>query len=219
MTRDDLIGILAGTIAATVSTIMCAACLVGMHVGTAQAEQPDVLEASEQPFEPPAEPEPEPCGLTVDQAPEEAWEEPAYCETQYAEPTYAEPAYVEPAYYEPEPTYYEPAYAEPAPTYYEPVVSADPSEVDLKTAGVVYDGDTRYTWYGQGTLPGGGLTELNNNGRTVDERGFVTDGDGYIAVASSDLPKGTHVDTPWGEAVVYDTGCATGTIDVYTDWG
>ena len=90
----------------------------------------------------------------------------------------------------------------------------------LRSAGVMYDDDgTRYTWYGQNTLPGGGLDALNSNGRHVGEGGVVMDGDGFMAVASSDHPIGTVLETPFGQAKVYDTGCASGTIDVYTDWG
>ena len=112
--------------------------------------------------------------------------------------------------------------------YYEPSEptssSSNYSQTDgydyyFKSMGVIYDDNgTRYTWYSQNVLPGGGLTELNNNGRHVNEQGYVCDGDGYIAVASSDYPKGTIVETPFGTAKVYDTGCASGTIDVYTDF-
>ena len=101
------------------------------------------------------------------------------------------------------------------PVYYAPSYSGEAS--DFMRQGVVYDGDTRYTWYSQRILAGGGLTELNNNGRHVED-GFVKDGDGYIAVASSDYEKGTIVDTPFGQGKVYDSGCASGTIDVYTDF-
>ena len=91
------------------------------------------------------------------------------------------------------------------------------SDNDFKSQGVIYENDTRYTWYSQNVLPGGGLTELNENGRHVED-GFVKDGDGYIAVASSDYEIGTVVETPFGEGKVYDTGCASGTIDIYTDF-
>lgn len=91
---------------------------------------------------------------------------------------------------------------------------------DLQRDGVVYGDDgTRYTWYSERVLPGGGLDELNSNGRAVNGDGYVVDGDGYIAVASSDHEQGTVLDTPWGEAKVYDTGCDSGTVDVYTNWG
>lgn len=107
--------------------------------------------------------------------------------------------------------YYEPVYYEE--TYYEPAYSGG---TDLQTDGVVYGDDgTRYTWYSQNVLPGGGL---DIPGRSVSEEGYVTDGDGNIAVASSDYAYGTELETPWGSAIVYDTGCASGTVDVYTAW-
>lgn len=108
--------------------------------------------------------------------------------------------------------------------YYEPVYYSAPydtsdgiSAAEFQWMGVVEEDGVRYTWYSQNVLPGGGLNELNANGRHV-EGGFVVDGDGYIAVASSDYAMGTVVDTPFGEAKVYDTGCASGTIDVYTNF-
>lgn len=136
----------------------------------------------------------------------------AYVDTMAAEPA-PEPAveyvgeYVE--YYEP--TYYEP-------TYWQAVDTSDGINAsEFQFLGVVEDGGVRYTWYSQNVLPGGGLDELNANGRHV-EGGYVVDGDGYIAVASSDYEKGTVIETPFGTAKVYDTGCASGTIDVYTDF-
>lgn len=105
-------------------------------------------------------------------------------------------------------TYTEPTYTQSSSSY----------DSDFKSAGVVHDNGYRYTWYSQNVLPGGGLTELNNNGRHVNSEGFVCDGDGYIAVASSDHAKGTIISTPFGEAKVYDSGCASGTIDVYTNY-
>lgn len=93
-----------------------------------------------------------------------------------------------------------------------PAVGAE----DFQTAGVVYDeAGTRYTWYSEQVLPGGGL---DIPGRYTDEAGFVRDADGNVAVASSDYEKGTAVDTPFGSGVVYDTGCASGTVDIYVGW-
>lgn len=105
--------------------------------------------------------------------------------------------------------------------YWEPGETAtyeygDPG--NFRESGVVYSDGVRYTYYSQNVLPGGGLVELNSNGRHVGDDGFVYDGDGYIAVASSDYEKGTVIDTPWGEAKVYDSGCASGTVDMYTDF-
>ena len=91
------------------------------------------------------------------------------------------------------------------------------SAAEFEWLGVVEEDGVKYTWYSQNVLGGGGLDELNANGRHV-EGGYVVDADGYIAVASSDYEKGTVLDTPFGAAKVYDTGCASGTIDVYTDF-
>ena len=89
---------------------------------------------------------------------------------------------------------------------------------EFQWRGVVEDGEHFYTWYSERVLPGGGLTDLNENGRH-SEGGFVKDGDGYIAVASCDYPKGTVIDTPFGAAKVYDTGyLAEGQVDVYVSF-
>ncbi len=89
------------------------------------------------------------------------------------------------------------------------------SGVLTRSGGVNYYNGHRETWYSQRVLPGGGL---HIPGRHVDDRGIICDGDGYICVASSDYPKGTVVETSLGTAKVYDCGCASGTIDIYTDW-
>ena len=86
--------------------------------------------------------------------------------------------------------------------------------------GVVYDDEHSFTWYSQNTpgYEGGGLIELNENGRHVGEHGFIYDGDGYIAVSSDDYAQGEIVDTPWGQGKVYDSGSGNGNIDIYTDF-
>lgn len=84
---------------------------------------------------------------------------------------------------------------------------------DLMWMGVIYWGDYRWTYYSESVLPGGGL---NIPGRYTDETGFVCDGNGYICLASSDLSYGTIVSTPFGRmGCVYDSGCPSGTLDVY----
>lgn len=103
------------------------------------------------------------------------------------------------------------------PVYYAPSYSND-YDNDFQQQGRISGGEYEYRWYSQRVLPGGGLTELNNNGRHVESDGFIYDGDGYIAVASSDLPQGSVVETPFGYGKVYDNGCASGTIDIYTDF-
>lgn len=58
--------------------------------------------------------------------------------------------------------------------------------------GVVYYNGHRETYYSQKVLPGGGL---NIPGRHVASDGTIRDADGYICVASSDLPWGSIVET------------------------
>ena len=81
--------------------------------------------------------------------------------------------------------------------------------------GAVYFNGHRETYYSQKVLPGYGL---NIPGRHVASDGTVRDENNYICVASSDHPKGTIVETSLGTGKVYDSGCASGTIDIYTDW-
>ena len=143
----------------------------------------------------PAEPEPEPAfSVAVEEQPVESDEPPVGYTVTY--------------------DYWEPADA----VAVEPVGEGGVYEADqLRTQGVIYDGDYRYTWYSQRVLPGGGL-EID--GRHVSDEGYVVDADERIVVASSDLARGTELDVPFGsgKAVVLDTGCASGTIDVYTDF-
>jgi hypothetical protein len=82
--------------------------------------------------------------------------------------------------------------------------------------GVINWDGWRWTWYSESILPGGGL---DIPGRYTDSEGWVRDGNGYICLASSTLPFGTIIDTPFGSnGKIYDAGCAAGTIDVYTNW-
>lgn len=113
------------------------------------------------------------------------------------EQTYSEPVVQE--YVEPEP--------EPAPqqTY------ADNS---FKSDGVWYDSNYRYTWYSSNVLYHYRTPEW-----TAGADGIYRDAEGYVVVASSDLPQGTVVEgTPFGACKVYDSGCASGTLDVYTNF-
>lgn len=89
------------------------------------------------------------------------------------------------------------------------------SGVLTKKKGVNYYNGHRETYYSQKVLPGHGL---KIPGRHVASDGTIRDSDGYICVASSDYPKGTVVKTSLGPGKVYDSGCASGTIDLYTDW-
>ena len=84
-----------------------------------------------------------------------------------------------------------------------------------KSKGVNYFNGHKETWYSQKVLPGGGL---KIPGRHVAKDGTIRDKDNYICVASSDYAKGTIVETSLGTGKVYDCGCASGTIDIYTNW-
>ena len=83
--------------------------------------------------------------------------------------------------------------------------------------GVVYFNGHRETYYSQRVLPGYGL---KIPGRHVASDGTVRDGSNYICVAAnmSEYSKGDIVETSLGTGKVYDSGCAKGTIDIYTDW-
>lgn len=85
----------------------------------------------------------------------------------------------------------------------------------FRSQGVIYENGTRYTWYSQNVLPGGGL---DIPGRHVGEDNLIYDENGYVVVASNDHAQGTVVDTPFGEGRVYDSGCDSGTIDIYTNF-
>jgi len=86
-----------------------------------------------------------------------------------------------------------------------------------KSRGAIYYENHKETYYSQRVLPG---NSLNIPGRHVADDGTIRDGEGYICVAAngSYLAKGSVVKTSLGPAKVYDSGCASGIIDIYTDW-
>jgi len=86
-----------------------------------------------------------------------------------------------------------------------------------RSNGVVYFMGHRETWYSIHE-PGQTVTAREIPGKHIAEDGTIRDEDGYICVASSDLPYYTIVMTSVGIGKVYDCGCSHGTIDVYTDW-
>lgn len=107
--------------------------------------------------------------------------------------------------------------------YIGPVRSYDDRGTGFASSGVINNENGKFTWYSQRDMPGGGLTELNENGRTVNDQGFVVDGDGYIAVALPDqevgnYEKGDVVDTPFGPGKVYDRNKGGTSWDIYTDY-
>lgn len=109
---------------------------------------------------------------------------------------------------EPEPVVEE--YIEPEPEPQPQIINSG----SFKSAGVWYDNNYRYTWYSSNVLYHYRTPEW-----TAGADGIYRDSDGYIVVASSDLPQGTVVEgTPFGACKVYDSGCASGTLDVYTNF-
>lgn len=73
------------------------------------------------------------------------------------------------------------------------------------------------TWYSTNE-PGQTVTAVDIPGKHVAEDGTIRDEDGFICVASSDLPFYSLVMTSVGPGKVYDCGCSSGIIDVYTTW-
>lgn len=127
------------------------------------------------------------------------------------EETYYTPQVEETSYYAPQTTTY--TYtppANPAPTYNAPSSGSGNFQAD----GVWYDENYRYTWYSSNAAYHYRTPEW-----TAGSDGVYRDSEGYVVVASSDHAQGTVIeDTPFGPAKVYDTGCASGTLDVYTNY-
>ncbi|WP_232365366.1 LysM peptidoglycan-binding domain-containing protein [Lentilactobacillus fungorum] len=75
--------------------------------------------------------------------------------------------------------------------------SAIISPADFQSQGVVYQNGKKWTYYTGAAFADG----------TTNHGGY--DADGYLIVAApSDVPFGTHVQTPLGEGVVHDRGTA-----------
>ena len=127
------------------------------------------------------------------------------------EETYYTPQVEETSYYAPQTTTY--SYtppANPAPTYNAPSSGSGNFQAD----GVWYDENYRYTWYSSNAAYHYRTPEW-----TAGSDGVYRDSEGYVVVASSDHAQGTVIeDTPFGAAKVYDTGCASGTLDMYTNY-
>ena len=127
------------------------------------------------------------------------------------EETYYTPQVEETSYYAPQTTTY--SYtppANPAPTYNAPSSGSGNFQAD----GVWYDENYRYTWYSSNAAYHYRTPEWS-----AGSDGIYRDSEGYVVVASSDYAQGTVIEnTPFGAAKVYDTGCASGTLDVYTNY-
>lgn len=141
--------------------------------------------------------------------------EPAEFVVEEEEPEYVEP---EPVVYESYSydTYYDPGYSYSAPTYEAQTQYQAPSSGsgNFQSDGVWYDNSYRYTWYSSNAAYHYRTPEWS-----AGSDGIYRDSEGYVVVASSDHAQGTVIkDTPFGPAKVYDTGCASGTLDVYTNY-
>lgn len=92
------------------------------------------------------------------------------------------------------------------------------SAASLRHNGVIRWNGHKYTWYTSSQL-GFDVAYGPIPGMWADSNGYWRDADGYICVASSDYGAGTVVSTPFGHSgKVYDCGCASGKIDIYTNW-
>lgn len=88
---------------------------------------------------------------------------------------------------------------------------------EFQYLGVIEWNNWKWTYYLMSEFPGSTSTPVQ--GRHVNDKGFVCDNEGYIILASVDLEPYTIVDTPFGyKGKVYDTGCPSGILDVYTNW-
>ena len=87
------------------------------------------------------------------------------------------------------------------------------SSRNFKSQGVIYQNGIRYTYYSSRIL-----YHFRTPEWTVGSDGIYRDKNGYIVVASSDHSQGAVVSTPFGAGKVYDSGCPSGTIDIYTNF-
>lgn len=98
-------------------------------------------------------------------------------------------------------------------TYQIPVYSNSTGSGLTRSGGVNYYNGWRETWYSSQVL-----YHYRTGEWTVGADGVYRDSDGYVIVSSSSEPMGTITDTSFGVGKVYDTGCAPGTHDIYTNW-
>lgn len=102
------------------------------------------------------------------------------------------------------------------PKYVAPVYSGGyygPEGVLTRAAGVNSFAGRRETWYSSRDL-----YHRRTGEWTPDANGVYRDSEGYVVVAASDLAQGSVVETSHGTGKVYDSGCAAGTTDIYTNW-
>ena len=111
-----------------------------------------------------------------------------------------------------EEAYYEPCYA-PESAYVGGTTATTTHDL-LNGQGRAYGDDgTSYTYYNHDI----GYGALDIPGETFDSDGVSHDADGYIVVAADGYEYGEIIDTPYGEAKVYDSGSGYGNVDIYTN--
>lgn len=128
--------------------------------------------------------------------------------------TMPESEHVEEAAVEEVAFYEEPVYEQ---QYYEPV-QQDYSGYSngsglTKSGGVNYHEGRKETWYSSNTL-----YHKDTANWTAGSDGVYRDKDGYVVVAASDKAQGSTIETSFGPGKVYDSGCANGVTDIYTNW-
>lgn len=99
---------------------------------------------------------------------------------------------------------------------YSAVYNVTENHLTRSNGSIRYNGH-RETWYSTNESAGK-ETARDIPGKHVADDGTIRDIDGYVCVASSDLAFYTKVMTSVGPGKVYDCGCSSGTIDVYTNW-
>lgn len=82
-----------------------------------------------------------------------------------------------------------------------------------KSGGVNYHEGRKETWYSSNTL-----YHKDTANWTAGSDGVYRDKDGFVVVAASDKAQGSTIETSFGTGKVYDSGCANGVTDIYTNW-
>ena len=85
------------------------------------------------------------------------------------------------------------------------------------TTRMVYFNHRAEVWYSVKEETGH-TTRWDIPGKHVAEDGTIRDKDGYICIASKDLPKGHTLLTSLGPGKVYDKWETSRSIGIYTDW-
>lgn len=99
---------------------------------------------------------------------------------------------------------------------YSAVYNVTENHLTRSNGSIRYNGHME-TWYSTNESCGQ-TTAWSIPGKHVADDGTIRDADGFICVASSDHKKHTIIMTSVGPGKVYDCGCSSGTIDVYTNW-